>query len=175
MSEATARKKIQSLVEKGAVSVVDVTHSGTIFQVRLPAEMIGVVPADDCTDELDIDTLDFFSDPDCRVAIREREERRCFYTLVALNEDNFVIDHVVPISQGGGNGYRNVVACSRSANNRKGATSAEEFLRHLRREHYLGDAEFRDRIEALEKLKRGDLVPSVEDLALGAHVPVPEA
>ena len=163
MSETTARKKIRSLEEKGAVRVVDVTHRGTVFQVRLPAEM-GIVPADEGTDELDIDALDFFSDPDCRVTILEREQRRCFYTLVELNEDNFVIDHVVARSEGGGNDYRNVVACSRSANNRKGAKSAEEFLRLLRRERYLADREFRDRIKALKKLRRGELVPNLEDL-----------
>ena len=55
---------------------------------------------DEGTDELDIDTLDFFSDPNYRVTILEREQRRCFYTLVELNEDNFVIDHVVATSQG---------------------------------------------------------------------------
>lgn len=119
---------------------------------------------DEGADELDIDTLDFFSDPNYRVTILEREQRRCFYTLVELNEDNFVIDHVVATSQGGGNGYRNVVACSRSANNRKGASSAEAFSRRLRREQYLGDSEFRERIEALDKLKRGELVPNLEDL-----------
>ena len=163
MSEATVRKKIRSLEEKGVVRVVDVTHRGTVFQVRLPAE-IGIVPTDECTDEVDIDTLDFFSDPNYRVTILERERRRCFYTLVELNEDNFVIDHVVATSEGGGNGYRNVVACSRSANNRKGASSAEAFLRRLLREQYLGDTEFRDRIEALERLRRGELVPNLEDL-----------
>ncbi len=164
MSETTVRKKVQSLVEKAAVRVVDVTHRGTVFQVFTPME-IGVVPLeDDCNVELDIDSLDFFSDPNCRIAILEREERRCFYTLVELNEDNFVIDHVVPTSQGGSNGYRNVVACSRSANNRKGATSAEAFLRQLLRDQYLGDSEFEDRIGALKKLQRGDLVPNIEDL-----------
>lgn len=45
----------------------------------LPAE-IGIVPMDEGTDELDIDTLDFFSDPNYRVTILEREQRRCFYT-----------------------------------------------------------------------------------------------
>ena len=163
MSEATVRKKIRSLEEKGVVRVVDVTHRGTVFQVRLPAE-IGIVPTDESTDELDIDALDFFSDSNHRVTILEREQRRCFYTLVELNEDNFVIDHVLATSEGGGNGYRNVVACSRSANNRKGASSAEAFLRRLRRERYLGDPEFRDRIEALEKLRRGQLVPRLEHL-----------
>ena len=163
MSESTVRKKIRSLEKKRVVKVVDVTHRGLVFEVRLPTE-IGIVPADDRTEEVDIDNLDFLSDPNYRVTILEREERRCFYTLVELNENNFVIDHVVATSRGGGNGYRNLVACSRSANNRKGNSSAEDFLRRLRREQYLGDSEFRDRIEALEKLKRGELVPNLDDL-----------
>ena len=170
MSESTARKKIQSLVDKAAIRVVDVTHRGTVFEVFLPSE-IGVVPSDNnCNDHLDIDALDFYSDPNCRVAILEREERRCFYSLVELNEDNFVIDHVVPASQGGSNGYKNVVACSRWVNNRKGAKSAETFLRQLLREQYLDDSEFQDRIEALEKLQRGDLIPSIEGLSLNPPI-----
>ena len=88
MSESTVRKKIRSLEEKRLVKEVDVTHRGKVFEVRLPTE-IGIVPTDGCTEEVDIDNLDF-SDPKYRVTILEREERRCFYTLVKLDENNFV-------------------------------------------------------------------------------------
>ena len=120
MSESTVSKKIRSLELKKAIRVLDVEHAGRVFQVFLPAEM-GVVPSvEEGTDVVvDIETVNFFEKGN-RVLILEREQRRCFYTLVQLDEANFVIDHVVPTSDGGGNSYRNVVACSRYANNRKG-------------------------------------------------------
>ena len=43
-------------------------------------------------------------------------------------------------------------------------SSADAFLRRLRREQYLDDQGYQDRIEALEKRRRGELVPNLEDL-----------
>ena len=105
--------------------------------------------------------MDFFSVPENRKLILEREGQRCFYTLAQLEDANFVIDHVVSRPKGG-NGYRNVVACSREANNRKGATSADNFLRRLFREGYLNQPEFEDRLNVLAKLQSGDLKPKIE-------------
>ena len=55
--------------------------------------------------------------------------------------------------------YRNCVAASREANNKKGAMSAEDFLRRLFREGYLSEPEFQDRLHALARLKAGELRP----------------
>ena len=163
MSESTVREKLQSLEQKKAIRVEGVTHTGTVVRVFLPAEIVDVVPAEneDTDGALNIETMDFF-DPSWRKLILEREERCCFYTLEQLDESNFVIDHVVPRSQGGDNSYKNVVACSRSANNRKRAMSAEDFLLQLWRDGSLSDSDLPGRLKALERLKQGQLKPRIE-------------
>jgi 5-methylcytosine-specific restriction endonuclease McrA len=75
-----------------------------------------------------------------------------------LNEDNYVIEHVVS-RPNGENTYRNVVAACRRCNNRKGNVSAPDFLRTLLRESRLNETEFQDRRSMLEKLHLGDVKP----------------
>ena len=70
------------------------------------------------------------------------------------------MEHVVS-RPAGNNSYRNCVAASREANNKKGATSAEDFLRRLYRDGFLSESEFLDRQEALSQLKAGLLKPRV--------------
>ena len=103
--------------------------------------------------------MDFFEIPENRLLILGRENHRCFYTLVALDKDNFVIDHVVS-RPNGDNSYRNVVAASREANNRKGSMSAEDFLRKLFREGYLNEMELENRLLQFARLKAGELKPA---------------
>lgn len=102
--------------------------------------------------------MDFFEVPENRLQILERERRRCFYTLVTLDEENFVAEHVVSRPQGD-NSYRNIGAASREANNRKGSMGAEDFLRLLFREGKLSESELEDRLLQLKRLKAGDLRP----------------
>ncbi|MEW6441156.1 MAG: HNH endonuclease [bacterium] len=87
-----------------------------------------------------------------------REGHRCFYCLRQLNRENYVIEHVVsrPL---GGNGYRNVVAACRGCNNRKGSSTAEEWLRTLYRKGFLDARTFHERQSYFERLGAGELKP----------------
>ena len=105
--------------------------------------------------------MDFFEISENRKLILEREGGRCFYTLKELDASNLVIDHVVSRPEGS-NGFRNVVACSREANNKKGSTNAAEFLFRL---HY-GDGvldfdQLGERLNALKRLQAGKLKPRI--------------
>jgi len=106
--------------------------------------------------------MDFFDVPENRPLLLKREGYRCFYTLQQLDENNFIVEHVVSRPTGN-NSYRNCVAASREANNKKGAMPAEDFLRRLFREGYLSEAEFQDRLHALARLKAGDLRPPLAE------------
>jgi hypothetical protein len=126
MSESSAYKNLQSLAAKGCIEIIKTEHKGKRIRALLPTEMNGfAVPTADIPD-VDIEEMDFFEDAGNRLAIFHRENGRCFYTLRTLDETTFVIDHVVSRPEGSNN-YRNVVAASREANNRKGAKTAEEF------------------------------------------------
>lgn len=59
----------------------------------------------------------------------------------------------------GENCYRNVVAACRQCNNRKGSSTAEDWLRTLYREGFLKAPDFQDRLSHLERLRAGELKP----------------
>lgn len=161
MSESSVAKKIASLQAKGALTVVRTTHSGRLMQLHLPTEIPGLIKVPEQLPSLDIEDMDFFVEPENRERLLRREGHRCFYTLKALTKDNFIVEHVVSRPHGN-NSYRNCVAASREANNRKGSMSAEDFLRRLWRENFLSDDEFVGRQQALQDLRAGNLVPPLD-------------
>jgi hypothetical protein len=158
MSEGTASKKLASLQAKGCITTVRTNHTGRVLRLHLPSEIVGLISEPTPEPEPDLETMDFFSVPENRALLLKREDYRCFYTLQQLDENNFIVEHVVsrPV---GNNSYRNCVAASREANNKKGKMTAEDFLRRLFREGYLSESEFQDRLHALAKLKAGELQP----------------
>jgi len=160
MSENTAYVKLASLQSKGCVDILRTTHSGRELKLHLPSEIAGLIPPASIAAAPDLEGMDFFNVPENRLLLLQREGFRCFYTLQKLDEKNFVVEHVVS-RPAGDNTYRNCVAASRETNNRKGATSAEDFLRRNFREGFLNESEFNDRMRHLEKLKAGELKPQI--------------
>jgi len=161
MSENSIYIRVRSLQQKGCIQIVQSEHKGSRIRLFLQNEIAGIVPsASSAPDQIDIEKIDFFGDPQNRLAILKREDYRCFYTLKRIDGNSFVLDHVIsrPV---GGNGYRNIVAASRDANNRKGAMPADDFLRQLFREGYLSEQELKDRLQALDDLKGGLLRPII--------------
>ena len=160
MSEHSAYKKLESLQAKGCVTVVRTNHAGRLLRLHLPSEIVGLIQPDARIAPMDIEMMDFFNVKENRDLLLKRENFKCFYTLQNLDKDNFIVEHVVS-RPAGDNSYRNCVAAAREANNKKGASSAEDFLRRLLRERYLSDQEFQDRNQALQDLKAGALKPSL--------------
>ena len=159
MSESTNQKRLFSLQEKGLITIIRTTHKGRVFKVHLPSDVSCRGPAVEAAPGLDPEMIDFFAVAENRQLLLEREGNRCFYTLKPLTKDSFIVEHVVS-RPNGDNSYRNCVAASREVNNKKGSSSAEDFLRRLLREGYLSDTEFEDRMEALGRLKTGKLKPN---------------
>ena len=158
MSENTAYVKLASLQEKMCISILRTTHTGRALKLHLPSEIQGVVVEQPAEVEQDLESMDFFTEPENRLLLLKREGNRCFYTLQALDHSNFIVEHVVSRPPGN-NSYRNLVAASREANNKKGASSAEDFFRRLYREGFLNESEFEERLHKLAQLKAGELKP----------------
>ncbi len=171
MSEATCYKKLQALAAKGCIDLVDSTRDGTRLRLHLPAEIPGVVLVPEPTPPPDLDGLDFFEAPTNRIAIRRREQDRCFYCLRVLDDSNWLIEHVRSRPDGD-NSYRNVVAACRACNNRKGSLDAREFLRGLYRAGVLSQVDLEDRVQTLIRLERGDLKPIIEPVEPAPRRPV---
>ena len=160
MSEGSAYLKLRSLSEKGYVQILGTTHKGQRLKLNLPTEIPGVVPLKVAGSTPDLEDMDFFEVESNRKLLLERENHKCFYTLKHLVTDNFVVDHVISRPKGD-NSYKNCVASSREANNRKGAIHADDFLRRLFREGWLNENEFGDRMNHLSRLQAGELKPMI--------------
>jgi len=119
MSESSAYKKVASLAAKGCLTIVRTNHAGRVLRLHLPSEIPNLICESATAELVDIESMDFFNVPENRALLLKREGNRCFYTLQHLDESNFIVEHVVsrPASN---NGYRNCVAASREANNKKG-------------------------------------------------------
>ena len=161
MSENTAYLKLSSLQAKNCISIIRTTHKGRLIKLSLPSEMHNLIPEFTPAELMSIEEMDFFTNPNNRLLLLQRENFRCFYTLQSLDETNFVAEHVIsrPL---GNNSYRNLVAASREANNKKGNSSAEDFLRRMYRDGYLNEQEFLGQLEKLVQLKAGNLKPTLE-------------
>ena len=107
----------------------------------------------------DIESEDFFEVEENRLCILARDGNQCFYCLRQLTRENHVIEHVISRPTGN-NGYRNVVAACRECNNRKGSSTADDWLRTLYREGFLDAAAFQDRQSHLDRLRAGELKPA---------------
>jgi len=160
MSETTASEKLKSLESKGFLKILRTEHKGRLLHLYLPSEIPNLIPLPTSEAEPDLETMDFFNVAENRLLLLKREEYKCFYTLQELNENNFVVEHVVS-RPAGDNSYRNCVAASREANNKKGSATAEDYFRKLYRDHYLSEVEFSDRMRHLELLKSGELKPTI--------------
>jgi hypothetical protein len=159
ISEGTCYEKLRALQSKGFIEIVGTERGGTRIRLRLPSEIDGVIPADETSEERDIETMDFSGDPLNRLAILHRDSNRCFYCLRLVDSSNYVIEHLIsrPL---GNNSYRNVVASCIGCNNRKSDTPVEQFLRQLYREGFLSKLEFEDRTHALQRLQAGEMNPT---------------
>jgi 5-methylcytosine-specific restriction endonuclease McrA len=157
-SEGVIYEKLRGLEQKSCVKVLSSERAGTRIEVFLPSEMLGLIPSAVQTPEISLEEQDFFSPPENRKLILEREKWRCFYCLTKLDENNHVIEHVVSRPEGN-NSYRNVVAACRRCNNRKDSLLAEDFLRAIYRDGILSGDELASRMALITQLRDGQLKP----------------
>ena len=158
-SEHVVYQKLRGLQSKGCIEILSSERAGTRVKIILPSEIPALIPPPPTAAETDIEQQDFFSVPENRKQILERENWRCFYCLAKLDENNHVIEHVLSRPEGG-NSYRNVVAACRRCNNSKGPSVVEDFLRSLYREGILSGDELSARLPLLAQLRAGELRPA---------------
>jgi hypothetical protein len=153
------RQHIRTLEAKGALKIVSRDRTGTTIEVYLPSEIPGCVKTKVITNDFDLESYDFYTNPVGRRAIIEREGGRCFYCLRQLNSDSAVLDNAIGQLVRRDNSYRNIVACCHECNSLKSGLAADDFIRTLYRRGRLNAAEMEDRLSALGALQSGDLKP----------------
>lgn len=161
MSEGSVYKKLSSLQQKGAVTLVNSERDGTRVRLLLPSQIPGLIPVQGPAGVAE--ESDFFTERVPRLRIVAREQARCFYCLRELTPESYVIEHVVsrPI---GDNSFRNLVAACRECNNSKDSESAEEHLRHLYQKRRISADTLDNRLVALDQLQHGQLAPPSEPM-----------
>ena len=161
MSISATRNKVYTLEKKGFLKVIDSTHSGLRIKPILPWDIPELKKEiESKEEEIPLEEIDFYTDPSLRRAILKRENNRCFYSFHKITEDNLVLDHVVSRPQGN-NSYMNLVATTKAMNSKKDNMNADDFLRSLYRDGLLSEDELKDRLQALESLKAGELKPII--------------
>lgn len=160
MSSSKAREILRALHNKGCIVIDDRSRHGHAVRVLLPIEVLGPLIAG-TPDEVDIESLDFFTGRRYVRAILAREGGRCFYCLRSLVEDTCTLDHVSAQVNGIDNSFRNVVAACHGCNTSKQSESADVFLRNLYRSSVLARDELAARIEAVAQLRAGQLRPLI--------------
>jgi len=157
-SEGVIYSKLKGLANKGFIEILASERTGTRIRISPPIEIEGLVQVFKEDALVSLEDADFFSEPAYRRLILDRDGHKCFYCLKAVDENNYVIEHVIS-RPNGTNSYRNLVASCRTCNNRKDAGLADDYLRLIYREGLLSLDEFQDRQHHLELLRQGELKP----------------
>lgn len=166
VAESSVREDIRSLHERGCVKIEDRSRNGHLVRVLLPSEIPGIVPVNQAVAEVDLESLDFFSNRRFLVALLAREQARCFYCLKAITAESCELDHVVSQANGRDHSYRNIACSCHECNTTKQAQAAPDFVRNLYRKGVLSQPELESRLAAIEQLQAGVMVP---DRALLRH------
>jgi 5-methylcytosine-specific restriction endonuclease McrA len=168
LSAAPARQAVRTLVEKGALRLVERTRAGHVVDVLLPDEIRAATPDGPVPSCLarrprtaSIEEADFLLTKIRRAAIHARDGGLCFYCLTELTPRTRCLDHVIPLARRGKNSYRNLVSCCTECNTQKGETAAEDFLRTLCRQRRITSAELAERLRKLDALAAGQLRPDL--------------
>ena len=161
IAESTAREDLRDLHAKGCIRIEERSRVGHFVRVMLPRELDGVVAEAEPKQMVDVETLDFFTDRRFLEALLVRERGRCFYCLRSLRNETCQLDHVTPQVTARDHSYRNIVAACHECNTQKQGLDGADFVRALYRKGVVSQAELGDRLEAIEKLKSGQLVPVV--------------
>jgi hypothetical protein len=182
VSTAAARRSVRRLIDQKALRLVECSLAGRVAEVPLPEEILPdhpqlmpSRPGASVALPANVEQEDFLRTPALREAIHAREAGRCFYCLGRLTSLTRCLDHVVPCVRSGDNSYRNLVSCCRDCNARKGACSAEDFLRSLFRDRQLTASELAGRLRALDALASGKLDLPCPPPRRSARYPKPRA
>ncbi len=154
----TVFEKLESLKKKGYLEKCGGTR-GTRVRIKLPDEIPGLISEYEPMRTPSLEELDFYEIQENQALIFRREDSRCFYCSLELDEHNRVLDHV--FRPKGDNSYRNLVAACKSCNSQKDNLPAEDFVRHLYRKGRLNEVELEQRLGALQQLAAGNLKPAV--------------
>ncbi len=154
----TVKRRLSDLFEHKCIAVNRQRRGANEISVHLPSdipacrELIDQEERKAVVAVIEKDERDYYNDPGRRLVILARDQNTCVYCTAALSEENFVLDHLVPVAKGGTNRKHNLVAACGTCNHRRGESEPVQFLRENYRQQLLTQDEFlrqKDYIETL--------------------------
>jgi len=127
-AETTSRvhilRTVKGLESKGAIRIGDTNREGTLYNVLLPSEIplvleklsAEIVPPDE----------DFFTLPEKRKELFERDKYTCFYCGIKVTADSASLDHFIPQHKSGKHTKENLKTCCLMCNSIKSGKTYEE-------------------------------------------------
>lgn len=121
-------QKAITLLCQGKVEVIDVYDReirAVSFSIRMPSviRLLRYIKIKRRFDHV----------PFSRANIYARDHHTCQYCSERFQTCDLTFDHVVPVAQGGGKDWENIVTCCVTCNRRKGGRTPAEARMHLRR------------------------------------------
>jgi len=157
-NNTTVKRRLPDLFEHKCIAVNRQRGNANEISVHLPSdipacrELIDQEEREARVEPLTKDERDYYTDPGRRLAVLARDRHACVYCTTALTEENFVLDHLVPVAKGGTNRKHNLVAACDVCNRRRSDSDPVQFLRENYRQQLISQEEFlrqKDYVEAL--------------------------
>ena len=99
-----------------------------------------------------LDSRDYYTDSERRLHILKRDGYRCTYCRIEISDDSYVLDHLIPIINGGTNRKFNLVATCHKCNERKQDKEPFGLLLENYRNHLLSQDEYMKQKNYIETL-----------------------
>jgi len=116
--------QLKRLEEKGCIGIGDTNREGTLYRVVLPREIPFVVRK--LTSSVVIEDDDYFTLPDRRKTVFERDNWTCGYCGETVTVENASLDHIIPQAKGGSHNRKNLRTACLICNSIKSGKSEEE-------------------------------------------------
>lgn len=153
----SAWRRLQALCAKGCARIRRGDERSSWVEVNTPEEILERLEDSERAPGGRGDAASPARDQSIRTAIHKREGGRCFYCLQYVRRDYITMDHVVPVSRGGADTLRNLVACCYECNFTKWTQPAADYLRLLYRRNLLTKYEVHLAVKRLKELAAGKL------------------
>lgn len=122
---AQISKVLKKLEEKGCIRIGDANREGTFYEVILPKD-IPLVANKMATFLNSNVEQDYFTDPDKRLELFEKDKWLCQYCGETVTPKNATLDHFIPQSKGGQSTKDNLRTCCFVCNSIKSGKTYEE-------------------------------------------------
>jgi hypothetical protein len=154
-NNTTVKRRLSDLFEHKCISVNRQRGGANEISVSLPSDIAScrqLIDKEIRIEPAKVDQQDYFNNLERRLVILSRDHQMCVYCTAALSEENFVLDHLMPVARGGTNKKHNLVVACEVCNRRRGEIDPVPFLRENYRQQLLTQDEFLRQKEYIEAL-----------------------